>query len=99
MVRKSGKLAALVTLAFAVSIATSPAAVAADFIDDRPGFAEMLFDGVIVRPLGLGATVLGCATWLVTLPFSALGQNVGEATQKLVVEPAEFTFARPLGEI
>ncbi|MCC7257813.1 MAG: hypothetical protein IT486_05540 [Gammaproteobacteria bacterium] len=80
-------------------LAASPAALAAGYVDDRPTFAAMFADGLLVRPLGLGATVLGAATWLVTLPFSALGGNIDEATQKLVVEPAQFTFTRPLGEL
>ena len=32
------------------------------------------------------------------LPFSLLGINVGEAGSKLVLDPARFTFVRPLGE-
>jgi hypothetical protein len=46
----------------------------------------------------IGATVLGAAIWIVTLPFSALGGNAGEAAQQLIVKPARFTFTRPLGE-
>lgn len=80
-------------------LAVSPATLAAGYVDDRPSFAAMFADGLLVRPLGLGAMVLGAATWVVTLPFSALGGNVDEATQKLVVEPAQFTFTRPLGEL
>ncbi|MFO1355003.1 MAG: hypothetical protein U1F72_02520 [Gammaproteobacteria bacterium] len=74
-------------------------ALADSYIDQRPGFGAMVVDGVLVRPLGLGATVLGAAAWVVTLPFSALGGNAGEAAQKLVVEPARFTFTRPLGDL
>ncbi|MEZ5640288.1 MAG: hypothetical protein R3E92_24440 [Burkholderiaceae bacterium] len=77
----------------------SMAVLAGGYVDERPGFEAMFFDGLIVRPLGLGATVLGAATWVVTLPFSALGGNVGEATEKLVADPARFTFTRPLGEL
>ena len=57
----------------------------------------MTADLLIVRPLGIVATVLGCAVFVVSLPFSALGHNTKQASQKLVKEPAEFTFARPLG--
>ncbi len=62
----------------------------------EPG--SMLVDGVVVRPLGLGAVVLGAATWLVTFPFSALGGNAGEAGDQLVGQAWKFTFQRPLGE-
>lgn len=43
--------------------------------------------------------VVGAVTWVVTLPFSALGGNVDEATKALVVDPAKFTFSRPLGDL
>jgi len=88
-----------VALAITAALATPPMALADSYIDQRPGFGAMVVDGVLVRPLGLGATVLGAAAWVVTLPFSALGGNAGEAAQKLVVEPARFTFTRPLGDL
>ena len=58
----------------------------------------MSADLVIVRPLGIVATVLGCAVFIVSFPFSALGGNTKEASQKLVKDPAQFTFKRPLGD-
>ncbi len=59
--------------------------------------ASMMFDLVLLRPLGLVATVVGTAFFVVSLPFSILGGNTGEAANKLVVEPAKYTFSRPLG--
>jgi hypothetical protein len=41
----------------------------------------------------------GSIAFVLSLPFSALGGNVGEAAEKLVVDPAMFTFARPLGHM
>jgi len=64
-----------------------------------PSGGEMIFDAVLVRPLMLVGTVIGTVVFVVTLPFSALGGNVEEAADKLVVEPATYTFVRPLGEI
>jgi hypothetical protein len=58
----------------------------------------MLVDGIVVRPLGIVATLIGGAVFVVTLPFSALGGNVSESGQSLVVDPARMTFKRPLGE-
>jgi hypothetical protein len=63
-----------------------------------PSGAAMLVDGIIVRPLGIVATLIGGVVFVVTIPFSALGGNVGEAGQSLVVDPARMTFKRPLGE-
>lgn len=58
----------------------------------------MLVDAVVMRPLGLAATVLGAAVTVVTLPFTLPGGNVGEAARTMIVEPAEYTFNRPLGD-
>lgn len=58
---------------------------------------SMLFDLIFLRPLGLAATGVGAAAFILSLPFSALGGNTGEAAQKLVVAPAKYTFTRPLG--
>ena len=57
----------------------------------------MAVDMVLVRPLGIVGTVLGTTGFIVSLPFSAAGGNVGEAARKLVVEPAKYVFVRPLG--
>ncbi len=78
-------------------------ASAADYAFDNPNAGptggEMLADAFMVRPFMLVGTVLSTATFVVTLPFSALGGNVGQAADKLVVEPARYTFARPLGDL
>jgi hypothetical protein len=42
-------------------------------------------------------TVVGAATFVVSLPFSALGGNVADAADTLVVGPAKATFVRCLG--
>ena len=67
--------------------------------DTAPSGGAMLADTFLVRPFMLTSTVVGLATFIVTLPFSALGGNVGEAGNMLVVEPAKYTFVRPLGEL
>ncbi len=60
---------------------------------------KMAVDAVIIRPLGIIATVLGVAFFVVSLPFSALGGNTKEAADRLVKDPAKFTFTRPLGDL
>lgn len=59
--------------------------------------AAMVVDFFAARPLGLASTVFGAATFVVSLPFSALGKNVDQSFDLLVVEPARYTFDRPLG--
>ena len=63
------------------------------------GSAEaMVADVLIARPIGMATTVVGSAIYVVSLPFSLLGGNEKQAREKLVKEPTEFTFKRPLGE-
>lgn len=59
----------------------------------------ILVDAFLLRPLGLAATVLGTAAFVVTLPFSLPTRSADDAAEVLVVKPAKYTFARPLGEV
>jgi hypothetical protein len=59
----------------------------------------IIADGLLLRPGGLVATVVGAAVFVVTLPFSIPTKSVDKAAQKLVVDPAKYTFVRPLGQI
>lgn len=63
----------------------------------KPSAGAMAADVLIARPLGLAATVVGSALWVVSLPFSALGGNVNDSAEQLVIGPAAETFARCLG--
>ncbi len=63
----------------------------------EPEATGMIIDGLVVRPISLVATVVGAVAFVITLPFSALGGNVDEAGEKLVVRPAAYTFSRCLG--
>ena len=65
--------------------------------DESPSAGEMVADVVVVRPAGLILTTLGAAAFVVSLPFSALGGNVKEAADQLVVGPGKTTFVRCLG--
>lgn len=69
-----------------------------DSIDDTPSAGAMAFDLLLVRPLGLAATVLGTGLFILQLPLSFIqGVEPSDPARKLVVEPAKFTFERPLG--
>ncbi|MBE7374950.1 multidrug transporter [Pseudomonas lopnurensis] len=64
---------------------------------EAPKAFSMVGDLVIARPLLIAATVIGAGAFVVSLPFTALGGNVGEAGQALVVEPGKAAFVRCLG--
>ena len=44
-------------------------------------------------------SAVGTAMFIVSPPFSASGENVKEAFQKMMAEAAKFTFARALGDL
>ncbi len=67
-------------------------------MDEGISAEAMIADFVFVRPLGIVAVVVGSAFFIVSLPFSLLGGNSKAAAEKLVYNPAKFTFTRPLGD-
>lgn len=63
----------------------------------EPSAAVVAADALIARPAGLGLTIAGTATFLLTLPFSIPSGSVDNAAQGLIVKPGGYTFVRPLG--
>jgi len=57
----------------------------------------MAGDILFVRPIGIVGTAIGTVLFIVSVPFSAAGGNTKQAFQKMVAEPAKFTFKRPIG--
>ncbi|UCF92323.1 MAG: hypothetical protein JSW39_29330 [Desulfobacterales bacterium] len=68
------------------------------FEAEDPSAGSMMFDFVFVRPVGMASVVVGSVFYVVALPFAALGGNADMAGEKLVKEPFNYTFSRPLGE-
>ncbi len=64
---------------------------------NAPKAFSMAGDLLIARPLLIGATAVGAVLFVVSLPFTALGGNIGEAGKALVVEPGTAAFVRCLG--
>ena len=63
--------------------------------DTTAGF--MILDLFLIRPVSLGATILGSAAFVVALPFTAPAGETGYSLEKLIKEPAQYTFSRSLG--
>ena len=82
-------------LALALTCLISVPAVAAP--EDGPTAQAAVADILVARPLGVVVTAVGAVLFVVSLPFSAIGGNVGEAAKLLVVRPARETFVRCLG--
>lgn len=69
-------------------------------VDTAPSAVAMAADLLVVRPLGLVATVLGTGLFVLQLPLSLVqGEAPADPARKLVVAPARFTFSRPLGDL
>jgi hypothetical protein len=92
-------LAILTVVALAVTFMAPPVRAERDLPIDEASGEAMMFDAALMRPMGVVATVGGAVVFVLSLPFSALGGNVGEAADQLVVAPAKFTFVRPLGHM
>lgn len=60
--------------------------------------ASMVADLVVVRPLSLAATAVGCVFFVLSLPFTVWsGDRLNQAGTFLVKDPGAYTFTRPLG--
>lgn len=104
MSKRATKMTSLLVagvLAVSTSVVPMTASAYDDYmaVDPKPTGGEMLADVVLVRPFMLVSTVVTTAAFIVSLPFSLLGGNVDEAAKSLVLEPAKYTFVRPLGEM
>ena len=98
--KKSAKHTVILLLIIAlIGIPFGSSVLAQDYFErQEPSGGEMIYDVLVIRPIGIVATVVGMAFFVVTLPFSALAGNVDTAGEKLVSDPGKYTFKRPLGE-
>lgn len=93
----------LAALIAATLLGVVPAAEVSGGDDDLRGLREptaegMAADALVVRPVGIAATIVGAVIYAISLPFSYAGGNQQQAYETLVVDPATHTFQRPLGE-
>jgi hypothetical protein len=84
------KLIALL-VAFALITSAAPALAA-------PTDTDVIFDVLISRPCGFAAIVLGSALFIVSLPVAIPSSSVKTVGRRLVMDPIEFTFIRPVGD-
>ena len=97
---KKKALGVLVTAIFAITAVTTPALAAVQDPRSEISGAGMAFDFVILRPLGIVTTVIGCGFFIVSLPFTVWsGERIKQSGHNFVGEPAAYTFVRPLGDL
>ena len=84
----------------ALAFVAMPPAVSAQQDDTISGdkATDMVVDVLLMRPLGLFATVLGTALTVAALPFTVPSGSVESSARELILKPAEYTFKRPLGD-
>jgi uncharacterized membrane protein YfcA len=70
----------------------------ARFPTEERSAESMVFDLALLRTAGLVGIVFGTGAFILSLPFSALAGNTDEAFQRLMADPAKYTFKRPLGD-
>ncbi len=59
---------------------------------------SVIGDVFIARPLGLAATVIGTAIYVVSLPFALTSGSQRQTADTLIRKPFAFTFKRQLGD-
>jgi len=69
----------------------------------NPTISDTAIDIAFQRPAGFFQTLLGSAVFPVLLPMSLAASAIdrslviADVAENLIIEPAEFTFVRPLG--
>ncbi len=93
------RVAATAVLALSVAFTAPAEASSANYrsAESGPRWDDQVADALIARPVGAAATGAGAVVWGLSLPFSLIGGNAGEAADKLVGGPGRETFARCLG--
>ncbi len=84
----------------AVLLGSAAPAAAKEFATQDAHEVPIVFDVIFMRPMGLAMTALGTVAWLLTTPVVALTRptDVMKPFDILVIKPAMFTFADPLGQ-
>lgn len=59
---------------------------------------DMAVDLIVVRPLGIVATVIGAAGFVLALPFTLPTGSTADTAREWIGAPLEYTFNRRLGE-
>lgn len=92
------RLVTSLSLAFFLAVSLPSVALANDQGTESGDDVAIVFDLVILRPVGLVATVAGTIIFIGSLPISLSTWSIPKAFRALVQRPAVYTFVRTLGE-
>lgn len=89
--------AALITLILVFAVAT-PAA--ANYETDEGANAPVVFDVLIMRPIGFVALGLGSGLFVASLPIALVSrpQDIDKPFHMLVARPSKFLWGDPIGQ-
>jgi len=94
----------MVVMMISLSFSLTPVAAmaqedaAVNIYSSGPTGEAMIGDALIVRPVSLVCLGVTSLVFLIGWPFAAAGGNQAEAKQKLLKDPVDYTFKRPLGD-
>jgi hypothetical protein len=91
-------LSLILCLISATSVAFAETSEATEEVVQEVSAEAMIVDLFLLRPVGFAATIVGSAVWVLALPFTLPTKSNKKAAEKLVVEPAKYTFSRRLGQ-
>jgi hypothetical protein len=100
-IRVMHSLKALITslsLAIFLAVSLPGTALANERGTETGDDVAVILDLMVLRPVGLVATVGGVIIFIGSLPISLPTGSVGKAFRALVAKPASYTFWRKLGE-
>lgn len=60
---------------------------------------RVALDVLLLRPLGVAASAVGLAAFVVSVPFVAASSGIRTSWETFVLGPTEYTFSRPIGEL
>jgi len=86
------------SLAVFLAISAPNMALASESGNETGDDVSIILDLLILRPVGLVATVGGVVIFIGSLPISLPTWSIGKAFNALVARPATYTFWRTLGE-
>ena len=97
---KKRSIVLMIVTIFLLTVTAAPALAQQKNPGSEPDPEIVIADLILVRPLGFIATVFGAALFVVTLPFTVFGgeENTNMVIEKIIKEPARFTFERPVGQ-
>ena len=92
--------AALASLTLALSVHLYAQEQAAyDTPESETPVTDVMYDALLMRPVGVIALGVGAVTFIISLPITLPLGEAGRTARELVAAPFNFTFTRPIGDM